>query len=806
MTTRLKIISGFIFMVLLTVGVATLGYLDLQSATSNFEEYRRMARFNVALSDMEARLYRTLAVNYRFMMSTDEKASEEAIGWANEFIKIANTTKNEVSEPAEEKRLDDLIASMQQFIKIQNLLRDNILAIHRQYADVVTPSANTLFKMFEVMINRSIEFNNMRSLHAASIANSECGVFLSDIGRFSESYSDADAKVAATRLALLDKGLQDVGAMLLTELGRKDFAEISKHFDNLSKSFNAMAKMAKDINEQNASLFAIQRGIMDEIGKFNTSIDQQMRAVGTATLGSNQAAQRGMIIAGVAGVLVGVAFALFIIIGLIRTLTRVSGFAVAIAEGNFEYDPHIKEKGEIGAMVTSLQRIPALLKSIVEQSEEMANKVSSGHFRSLFDTNKFEGEFRHLVKAVNAINEAFGRILDTLPMPLMSGDLKRNITYLNTAAQGIAGGNIIGKHCGDLLGAAACKNAEKCIGNKAIGSKANSHDELIVESPEGNVYLDAICTPLYDIKNNVVGFMEITNNITEIRRAQNLMINVAAQASEISDRVAAASEELAAQVEQVSRGSEMQRERVEATASAMTEMNSTVLEVARNAGQAAEQSDGTRQNAESGAELVNKVVSAINSVNTIAKKLQDNMQELGKQAENIGGVMNVISDIADQTNLLALNAAIEAARAGEAGRGFAVVADEVRKLAEKTMTATQEVGASITAIQHSAQTNISEMGTAVESVTDATDLANSSGQALNDIVNLASATSAVVSSIATAAEEQSATSEEITRAIDDINQIVAETAEGMVQSSTAVQDLSKMAQELYNVLGQLKKK
>ncbi|GHV54337.1 hypothetical protein FACS1894206_06890 [Deltaproteobacteria bacterium] len=148
----------------------------------------------------------------------------------------------------------------------------------------------------------------------------------------------------------------------------------------------------------------------------------------------------------------------------------------------------------------------------------------------------------------------------------------------------------------------------------------------------------------------------------------------------------------------MSHGAEMQRARVESTASAMTEMNSTVMEVARNAGQASEQSEKTKDKANDGAELVNQVVKAINLVNKISGVLQTNMQELGAQAESIGGVMNVISDIADQTNLLALNAAIEAARAGEAGRGFAVVADEVRKLAEKTMSATQEVGGSITAI------------------------------------------------------------------------------------------------------------
>jgi methyl-accepting chemotaxis protein len=281
------------------------------------------------------------------------------------------------------------------------------------------------------------------------------------------------------------------------------------------------------------------------------------------------------------------------------------------------------------------------------------------------------------------------------------------------------------------------------------------------------------------------------------------MLQVAEHAGTISDRVASAAEELSAQVEQISRGAEMQQQRVAETATAMEEMNATVLEVARNASQATEQSDRAKGKAGDGAGLVDKVVTAITEVNTVAQTLQNNMRELGRQAESIGGVMTVITDIADQTNLLALNAAIEAARAGDAGRGFAVVADEVRKLAEKTMHATNEVGSSIKAIQEAAETNAESVNNAVTSVAEATGLAAQSGEALSEIVALSSESSSLIAGIATAAEQQSATSDEINRAIEDVNRVVAETTDGMMQSAEAVQELAGMAVELKMILDRL---
>ncbi len=278
------------------------------------------------------------------------------------------------------------------------------------------------------------------------------------------------------------------------------------------------------------------------------------------------------------------------------------------------------------------------------------------------------------------------------------------------------------------------------------------------------------------------------------------MHSTAGQARTISERVSSAADELAAQVDQVNAGSVVQRNRMQETASAMEQINATVMEVARNSANAAESSGSARDRAEHGASVVNQVIAAISQVNHTADTLRTDMTDLGQQADSIGQVLNVISDIADQTNLLALNAAIEAARAGDAGRGFAVVADEVRKLAEKTMAATREVGERIHSIQAATSRNMVNVEQAVNAVAAANERANDSGQALAAIVDLAETTAGQISGIATAAEEQSAAMEQISRAIDEVSTIIHETTEGMAQAAQAVQELAGQAGELRSVI------
>jgi len=303
--------------------------------------------------------------------------------------------------------------------------------------------------------------------------------------------------------------------------------------------------------------------------------------------------------------------------------------------------------------------------------------------------------------------------------------------------------------------------------------------------------------------------MEATHRAEEAqkqaeRARKDGMLQAAGSLEEIVVQVASASEELNLQIQDSRKGADVQRERVAETATAMEQMNATVLEVAGNASSAAENADNAHHQADEGQQIVNRVTDSIGRLNKEAEKLQSEMSELGQQAQAIGQIMTVISDIADQTNLLALNAAIEAARAGDAGRGFAVVADEVRKLAEKTMTATQQVGNAIGAIQDSTTRSIHSMEQTSQMVDESTELTEVAGKSLTNILENVGQTADQVRAIATAAEEQSAATEQISRGAEEINSIAMETSGAMGQSAVAVSELAELSDKLKTIIEDMK--
>jgi len=271
-----------------------------------------------------------------------------------------------------------------------------------------------------------------------------------------------------------------------------------------------------------------------------------------------------------------------------------------------------------------------------------------------------------------------------------------------------------------------------------------------------------------------------------------------------SHEVASAATELSATSEQMSASMNLQNAQVGEIGQAIEEMSSAVVDVARKAADASQSAAKAGDAARNGGDVVNQTIEGMNTISAAVTDSANSVHELGKRGDQIGEIIATINDIADQTNLLALNAAIEAARAGEHGRGFAVVADEVRKLADRTTQATDEIAQSISAIQIETQEAVSRMTSGTDQVGQGVESAREAGRSLDQIVGNASEVAAMIQSIAAATEEQSATTEQITLNIDTASSSIREAAEGASQSSMAVVSLSQKAEELQALIGRFK--
>ena len=284
---------------------------------------------------------------------------------------------------------------------------------------------------------------------------------------------------------------------------------------------------------------------------------------------------------------------------------------------------------------------------------------------------------------------------------------------------------------------------------------------------------------------------------------QNLRTMIG-QVAGTSSQIAAASNQLHSTSELIATGAEEVAAQAATVATAGEEMSATSGDIAQNCQMAAEGAQRASQTASNGAGVVEKTVAVMGQIAEKVMESARTVESLGARSDQIGAIIGTIEDIADQTNLLALNAAIEAARAGEQGRGFAVVADEVRALAERTTRATKEIGEMIKAIQKETKGAVAAMEQGVQQVESGTVEAAKSGQALQDILAQINDVAMQVHQIATAAEEQTATTSEISSNIMQITEVVRQTSQGAQESATAAAQLNGNAGELQHLVRQFK--
>jgi len=322
--------------------------------------------------------------------------------------------------------------------------------------------------------------------------------------------------------------------------------------------------------------------------------------------------------------------------------------------------------------------------------------------------------------------------------------------------------------------------------NKLILTPIKKTTEVIKMLSKGDLTQDVLVQTTDEIGDMATSFNEMIKNLRrifgEINTATNMLASSSEELSATSDNMNKGAQELSSQAEQV--------------VTAMTEVSQTIMDMAKNASIAADASKNASETAAKGKQIVNDTADDMVKTADTVQQAANRIAELGKNSAQIGEIVAVINGIADQTNLLALNAAIEAARAGEQGRGFAVVADEVRKLAERTSQATKDIAQRIEAIQHAANESVSAMKKGSDEVEKGVGMSQDASKSLESIVTASTNAMDMVQRIAAATEQQSAASEQVTQNMENISSITRQASSSTAQIKGSAAELAQLASAL----------
>lgn len=388
---------------------------------------------------------------------------------------------------------------------------------------------------------------------------------------------------------------------------------------------------------------------------------------------------------------------------------------------------------------------------------------------------------------------------------LMSGVMTRQIVALRNSTQRVSEGKL--------------DEEVKVTSRDEIGQLAESIDKMLqnirqaVVSEEEKLYLARSVQVMLDemdkfadgdltVELDARSDDEISKLYQGFNRAVQNIRHMMEQVTEAVTQTGNASMQIRTSTEQLSAGAQKQSAQTNEVAAAVEEMTHTISENANNATKTAEVAAGNGSLAQKGGEIVQQTVNKMREIADVVSRSTATIERLGTSSAEIGEIVLVIDEIADQTNLLALNAAIEAARAGEQGRGFAVVADEVRKLAERTTKATKQIAGMIKNIQNEAHEAVHAMQEGNREVTQGMSLADGAGRALQEIVASSKAVQDMIYQIAVASEEQSATSSAMAYSVESISQVSGETVEGVGQIAGEAEKLYELTDHLRMLVNQ----
>jgi len=455
-----------------------------------------------------------------------------------------------------------------------------------------------------------------------------------------------------------------------------------------------------------------------------------------------------------------------------RAINRVLTTIKELSKGHVKVRADINSKDEIGTIGKMLDELAINL----DDFAKLMYNISEGDFSK---ESKSADPEDALAPALNSINNSLQNLLnetDRLTQASVSGQLSAR---------------------GDIT---KFKGSYK----KIILGINSTLDSVVAPIKEASQVLNKMSTG--DLTVRMAGeyfgdFQIIKQDINQFTEKMNDALSDVANAV---DATASASNQISSSSEEMAAGAQEQSSQTSEVAGAIEQMTKTIISTTKSAASVAEAAKNTSKIAQDGGNIVAETIEGMNQIAEVVKKSAETVQTLGNSSQQIGEIVQVINDIADQTNLLALNAAIEAARAGEQGRGFAVVADEVRKLAERTTKATKEIGNMINTIQKDTAEAVESMNRGTAEVEKGKAAAGKAGEALKTIISGTEGLLNMVQHVAVSTEEQSGSAEQISRNIEGINNVTHETAQGIQQIAHASEDLSNLTVNLQGLISRFK--
>ncbi|MDR1659509.1 MAG: PAS domain-containing protein, partial [Desulfovibrio sp.] len=562
MTTKIKIITGFVLMILLAGAIAGIGYNSLEKTSNSFDDFSRRSKIAALFSDTVTVLNDATTHSARFMYSRDAEQIKGALKNLDMVAAMLKEAGELVVNPDDRVNILATGKSIPQIEETLEQLGASAQKVVKSYADVVRPAEWKVLEMFGGLEKLMVEAGNIASLRELAHSAHALANCRAVSARLAVSFSDQDGERLLVRLKEMGEELATIEPILRTEAGRAEFGKLMDTYKTMVKVGQANVREVHTLQETLHKYLGQIVAAKKTVNQMRENVNARMREANLALTQANENAQTHMLALSGGGLILGAILALFIIAGLIRVLNELKSFAGGIAAGDFTYVVKRREKGEVGLVLEAIHRIPEVLAGILDDARILANDIKTGKLRNRADLSQLSGSYADLGKAFNHIAYAYTDIIDALPMPLMTCDKDLRIRFLNKAGQNLLGGENTGRDCVELLKGQAT-GAGQSIGEACMTSNSVRNEEATINPGGRRMEISVSALPMHDMEGRMDGFMEILTDMTDIKTSQRTMREVAAQASEISNRVAAASEELSAQVEQVSRGAEMQRERVQ---------------------------------------------------------------------------------------------------------------------------------------------------------------------------------------------------------------------------------------------------